>query len=46
VGRVSLQSIDGTVVFSRLETEPCLDFDCLSLVSLKNIALLSTNEIL
>jgi hypothetical protein len=46
VSGVSLQGIDRAVMLSRFKTESSLDFNCLSLVGLKDVTLLSTNEIL
>jgi hypothetical protein len=46
VCRVSLKGINWAVVLARLKTETGLDFNCLSLVSLEDVALLGTDEIL
>ena len=41
-----MESINGTVVLSRLKTESSLDFNCLSLVCLKDVTLLGTYKVL
>lgn len=43
---VSLEGINWTVVLTRFETKSSLDFNCLSLVSLQDVTLLSTNKVL
>ena len=43
---VSLQGINGAVMLAGFETESRLDFNCLSLVSLQDVPLLGTDEVL
>lgn len=42
---VSLQGVDGTVMLSTLLSESGLDFNVLSLTDLKNISLLSSDQV-
>ena len=44
--RVSLEGVDGTVMFAGLKTESGLDLDSLSLVGLENVTLLGTDKVL
>ena len=46
MGWVSLKGVDWTVMLARFETKASLDFNCLSLVGLENITLLSTDQVL
>ena len=46
VTRVSLNVVDRSVVLSLFKTELVIDFDLLSLVGLKDVTLLSTDEVL
>ena len=46
MGGVSLQGINGAVMLAGFETESRLDFNCLPLVSLQDVTLLGTDEVL
>ena len=46
MARVSFNVVDRAVMLSLFKTEPQVDFDLLSLVSLEDVTLLSTDQVL
>ena len=46
MARVPLDVVDGSVMLALIETKLEIDFNLLTLVSLQDVALLGTNEVL